>query len=247
LHGLRGLYGDDKAQFKSEEQSEAVRSALERKRDLLVILSTEEGMSVVFMALAWMETGLTTVVIVPFVGLIGEIQERCSGKGIGCCIWRNNNVTLSQRMAQIVLVGVENAVTPEFRQFLIRSEQGESLARIVIDECHVLLTQRDFRPVMRRVTSTVKCVRVPVVPLTATMPTPYWSPGFARKSVPYVWRPTPDRHCGLIFSRAIHHQNLGIDVQIQPGGRLTGAAGAAALGSAGLGMLFHGHPARAAV
>jgi ABC-type sugar transport system substrate-binding protein len=40
LHGLRGLYGDDKAQFKSEEQAEAVRLALERKADLLVILPT---------------------------------------------------------------------------------------------------------------------------------------------------------------------------------------------------------------
>jgi hypothetical protein len=47
-------------------------------------------------------------------------------------------VTLSQRMARI---GVENTVNPEFRQFLIRLEQGERPARIVIDECHILLTQ----------------------------------------------------------------------------------------------------------
>ena len=170
LHGLRGLYGDDKAQFKSEEQAEAVRLTLERKTDLLVILPTGGGKSVVFMAPAWMEMGLTTVVIVPFVALIEEMQERCNEQGIGCYIWRNNNVTLSQRMAQIVLVRVENAVTPEFRQFLIRLEQGERLGRIVIDECHVLLTQRDFRPVMRRVTSVVRCVCVPLVLLTATLP-----------------------------------------------------------------------------
>ena len=44
------------------------------------------------------------------------------------------------------------------RQFLIRLEQGERLARIVIDVCHVLLTQRDLRPVMRRVTSVVRYV-----------------------------------------------------------------------------------------
>jgi len=58
LHGLRGLYGDEKAQFKSEEQAEAVRLTLEKKTDLLVILPMGGGKSVVFMAPTWMETGL---------------------------------------------------------------------------------------------------------------------------------------------------------------------------------------------
>jgi RecQ family ATP-dependent DNA helicase len=170
LHALRGLYDDEGGQFKSREQAEAVRLALQRKTDLLVILPTGGGKSVVFMAPAWYETQKTTVVIVPFVALIEEMQDRCEDQKISCYIWRNNNVILSQRMAQIVLVGVNHAVTPEFRQFLIRLEEAGRLSRIVIDECHVLLTQRDFRPEMRRLTGTVRCVCVPVILLTATMP-----------------------------------------------------------------------------
>jgi len=73
-------------------------------------------------------------------------------------------------MAQIMLVEVENAVTPEFQQFLIRLEQAKKLARIAIDECHTILTQRDFRPVMRRLTGTIRCVDVQLVLLTATLP-----------------------------------------------------------------------------
>ena len=49
-------------------------------------------------------------------------------------------------------------------------EESEKFSRIVIDECHVLLTHRKFRPVMRRLGSLVRCVSVPLVLLTATLP-----------------------------------------------------------------------------
>jgi len=65
LNALRGLYDDSEAQFKSEEQAEAVRLAMKRSGDILVILPTGGGKSVIFMAPAWIEKELTTVVIVP--------------------------------------------------------------------------------------------------------------------------------------------------------------------------------------
>jgi DEAD/DEAH box helicase len=107
LHALRGLYGDPEAEFKSGEQADAVRSALQRETDVLAILPTGGGKSAAFMAPAWLETQLTTVVIVPFVALIEEMEGRCVKQGISCYIWRNSSIT--QRMAQVVLVGVENA------------------------------------------------------------------------------------------------------------------------------------------
>ena len=54
LNALRGLY-DSQAQFKSEEQAEAVRLAMKRSGDILVILPSGGGKSVVFMAPAWIE------------------------------------------------------------------------------------------------------------------------------------------------------------------------------------------------
>jgi RecQ family ATP-dependent DNA helicase len=170
LNALKGLYNNSETEFKSEEQAEAVRLALERSKDVLVILPTGGGKSVVFMAPAWIEKELTTVVIVPFVALIEDMQKRCQEADLSCYIWRNSGTILKQRMAQVVLVGVENAVTPEFQQFLIRLEQAQRLARIVIDECHSILTQRDFRPMMRRLPGTIRCVNVQLVLLTATLP-----------------------------------------------------------------------------
>ena len=69
-----------------------------------MILPTGGGKSVIFMTSAWIEKELTTVMIVPFITLIEEMEKRCKELGLSCYIWRNSGTILSQRMAQIVLV-----------------------------------------------------------------------------------------------------------------------------------------------
>ena len=76
----------------------------------------------------------------PFVALIEEMEERCKEHDLSCYIWRNSGTIVRQRMTQMMLVEVENAVTSKFQQFLIRLKQTQKLARIVIDECHSVLT-----------------------------------------------------------------------------------------------------------
>jgi len=111
------------------------------------------------MAPAFIEKGMTTVVIVPFIALIKEMKEGSMNAGLSCYIWHNSDTLVQQRMAQVVLIGVENAVSHEFQQFLIRLEQSNKLARLVIDECHTVLTQRNFRPVMRRLASSIRLLQ----------------------------------------------------------------------------------------
>jgi superfamily II DNA helicase RecQ len=59
--------------------------------------------------------------------------------------------------ATIVLVTPESAVTDDFHTFINRLQQTRRLDRIVIDECHVVLNnQRDFRPQLRQLESTLR-------------------------------------------------------------------------------------------
>jgi superfamily II DNA helicase RecQ len=53
---------------------------------------------------------------------------------------------------------------------LIQVESTENLGRIVLDECQILLTQREFRPVVRRLGNVMRCVSVQLILLTATLP-----------------------------------------------------------------------------
>jgi superfamily II DNA helicase RecQ len=112
LQALREMYDDPTGRFRSEEQAEAVKLALERTVDVLVILPTGAGKSLVFQLPAWIEKELTTVVIVPFVALVEEMKNRCTDLDLDCYVWRKSETILRRERAQVVIVGVENAVLP---------------------------------------------------------------------------------------------------------------------------------------
>ena len=168
LLGLQKMYGDMNMRFKSTKQAEAIKLALKREKDILAILPTGGGKSLIFQLPAFLEMDLTTVIIIPFVALVEEMEERCKDLGLSCQVWKGKSGNTMR--TQILLVGVEHAVTQEFQQLLIQLESTENLGRIVLDECQILLTQRDFRPVVRRLGSVVRCVSVQLILLTATLP-----------------------------------------------------------------------------
>jgi superfamily II DNA helicase RecQ len=168
LLGLQRMYGDSNMRFKSTKQAEAVKLALKREKDILAVIPTGGGKSLIFQLPAFLEMDLTTVVIVPFVALVEEMDERCKDLGLSCQVWKGQGGHVQR--SQILIVGVEHAVTSEFQQLLIQLESTENLGRIVLDECQILLTQRDFRPVVRRLGSVVRCVSVQLILLTATLP-----------------------------------------------------------------------------
>ena len=168
VKGLRDMYADDKARFKSIQQAEATRETLKRDSDLLVILPTGGGKTLVYLLPIFIERDMTTVVVVPFVALVDQVEEQCKGVGLSCQIWEREG--FSSGKTQVIIVGVENAILAEFHNVLIQLESTNRLARIVIDECHTLVSQRDFRPIMRRLGGLVRCVTRQLVLLTATLP-----------------------------------------------------------------------------
>jgi hypothetical protein len=68
-----------------------------------------------------------------------------------------------------MIVGVENAASDEFRGHLKQLHAMRRLDRIVVDECHVIITQADFRSVMDKL-EFLRTLPVPLVLLTATLP-----------------------------------------------------------------------------
>lgn len=169
LLGLRRMLKKNDARFKSDEQARAMKLALERKQDGLIILPTGGGKSLLFQLLAFMEKNLTTILIVPFVVLVKEMAERCENLGLSYQIWGEEK-DFNMSVPQILIMGLEHAVTSRFQQVLVQLESSERLGRIVIDECHIIHSHMDFRPVARRLGSLVRCVSIQVLLLTATLP-----------------------------------------------------------------------------
>jgi len=168
LNGLRALYKNATAIFKSTEQAKAAAIVYQRKENLLAVLPTGGGKSLLYQLSISMEENLTTIVILPFVVLVEQVEAQCIQLGFRYKVWTDDD--LDDELPQVLIVAVEHAIKREFQDLCIQFASSGRLARFVIDECHTLVTHKDFREAVRRVGATIRCVNVPVLILTATIP-----------------------------------------------------------------------------
>ena len=69
-----------------------------------------------------------------------------------------------------MLITSESAVSQAFQTFILRIRASYRLERIVIDECHTILDNReDFRPTLQRL-SELWAAEYQIIILTATLP-----------------------------------------------------------------------------
>ena len=155
--------------FKSLEQAQAVQLSVLRERNILVILPTGGGKSLIWQIPALLESPrkMTTIVFAPLTTLLDDIKERCKTSRLSCAIWRSG-VPMSQ--FDVVLASFESASQKGFQEWLTtRVTEKKDVGRIVVDECDYPLENMDFRPTMAALTSLVSHA-VPLVLLTATLP-----------------------------------------------------------------------------
>lgn len=90
LVNLRLFYQDQNAEFKSLEQAQALAAVVKRETDVLAVLSTGGGKSLLFFLPAFIEREqqLTTVVVVPLVALTADMSRRCAQHGLSFDVWR---------------------------------------------------------------------------------------------------------------------------------------------------------------
>ena len=168
LKALRKFYGDKRAMFKSPQQGKALQMIIDGKKDVLAILPTGGGKCLLFFLPTLMEPGMTTVVIVPLIAVTDDLRDRCVKAKISCANWDPHSRYDEQ--CDLLFVAVEQAVEPAFLNHLQIMHGMGILKRIVMDEAHVSLTHRNFRPDMEKLVIVMRTVPVPVLLLTATMP-----------------------------------------------------------------------------
>jgi superfamily II DNA helicase RecQ len=158
------MYGQG-AKFRNDQQRTAVMSAASGVDQLFVILPTGHGKSLTFMLPAMMPEAKTTVVITPLVALADDLLQRCRAVGIDSVIYGRST---KPRMATIVIIVTESAVTSTGMQFIVDIHLAKRLDRIVYDECHKLLEDVRFRPKLAEIKNI--SVGVQSIFLTATFP-----------------------------------------------------------------------------
>jgi superfamily II DNA helicase RecQ len=152
------------AQYRSKEQRLGLKAVLDGESPLVVILPTGGGKSLLFMLPAWLEGARTTVVISPFVALANDTEKRCKEARIDCIQWRDG----LRRRTKVVVVSAESAVSPEFMHYMTELYLSHQLDRVVLDECHLVITAAGFREAMHKLKNLA--IPVPLILLTATLP-----------------------------------------------------------------------------
>lgn len=170
LHALRQLMGSEDAGFRSVEQAAALYAVLRRMSDLLVVLPTGAGKTLLFLLPPFVEVGLITVVVIPLVAVMEQVLEECLRRGVRAVKWTSDlGLHIPGPSTHLLLVAVEHATNDLFIDLMMSLLRAGRLSRIVVDECHLALTASDYRGAMRRL-HLLRLVEVPLVLLTATLP-----------------------------------------------------------------------------
>ncbi|KAG2084486.1 uncharacterized protein F5147DRAFT_589450, partial [Suillus discolor] len=164
---LRCLMGRN-ASFKSIEQARASEAVSARLKDLIIVLGTGEGKTLLYMmpAVSIAEKNLASVVIVPLKALLDELRARFEDKGLLTLTWSPGTKTYD---ARTIFVSVEQLECPSFFDYLREGVQKGALSRIVIEESHYALTSKRYRPCLLLMPR-LRQLPLQIVACTATLP-----------------------------------------------------------------------------
>ncbi len=185
LRDLRAFLKDDSATFKDPQQSLALELIRGKEPSLLVVGPTGvecllficfvcscatqgSGKTLpIFMSAALYDGGATTVLILPLAAMHDKYKCRARRYGLACQTWTAGCDIATA--PQLLLVAVENCPWPELRDHIANLIRLGRLARIVVDEAHLLVKHESFRPCMGMLTF-FGTLAVSLVLMTATCP-----------------------------------------------------------------------------
>lgn len=144
------------------------------------------------MSISLYDGGASTIVILPLVAMHEEYISRAKQYGLTCKTWTSNFDFASA--PQLLLVAIESCSWPHLQAHVRTLIRLGRLARIVIDEIHLLLKHEPFRPCMGRL-AFFGTLAIPLVLMTATCPKSLESELFKKlgRKVYQVLRRSTDR------------------------------------------------------
>ncbi|KAL1684990.1 hypothetical protein GGG16DRAFT_119298 [Schizophyllum commune] len=172
---IRELLGRSDAGWSMDAQREGFEVLLRNDTDNILVLPTSAGKTLMCTLPSLYEHGLT-VIIVPLNSLLAQWKLNLDSMGINYHFFRGPNDDLlcssssSGRKPSIVLISADRAVNGTWAEALqnLRS-MGHFIQRIIIDEAHLAITQRHFRPVFEHL-EVARFAKCPVSLVSASIP-----------------------------------------------------------------------------
>jgi hypothetical protein len=142
LAHLRLYLNNPNAEFKSPQQALAIQMGLCSKDSFFAVLPTGGGKTATYILYHFVNRASTdiTVVIVPHVALLMNLQRQCGNLRIRQARWE---LGVHVGAASVVLVTSDMSSKVEFREYL--TSLSIRLRAIVYEECHVYVTDTSYR------------------------------------------------------------------------------------------------------
>lgn len=119
------------------------------------------------MSISLYDGGTSTVLILPLAAMHEEYKSRAQKSGLTCTTWTSDCDPATA--PQLLLVAIENCPWPDLQAHIATLVRLGRLARIVVDEVHLLVKHESFRPCMGMLAS-LGALAISLILMTATCP-----------------------------------------------------------------------------
>ena len=162
---LQEFFKNTHASLKSAMQQAAVDNVLFTNSDLIAIMPTGGGKSLLFFLYAVKNPHKSSILIVPTIALKKDMKRRAHEHGVTC----TDNLETAKDES-LVVITPEGAESSRLRTFIVHLHASNRLGSVFIDEAHIFSTECDFRPCVRRLPEMAFLPNLRFVLLTATAP-----------------------------------------------------------------------------
>jgi len=157
------------ARWSCVEQRVAMQAVLEREKDVLAIMRTSSGKSMLMVIPSMLEKNQITIGIVPLNSLLLDYSRKFKAQGIPFQIFHSHDSPTLHGPENLVITTVDQARTRSWKQQIGELNERIPVARVVFDEGHYAITDQDFRGVLDDVHE-LRQFAVQLVVLSATIP-----------------------------------------------------------------------------
>lgn len=145
---LQSMMGKADVAFRSRVQHEGVAAVLDGRDDMVIVMPTGAGKSVIFQLPPFIgpETrAKVTVVIVPLISLLEDHTRSCKSRGLRVGTW----ATRENLNVDLFLIGVEKVATEGYGVLIGRLCNEGKMGSLFFDEAHLTWMFMTFRPALR--------------------------------------------------------------------------------------------------
>ncbi|KIO00004.1 hypothetical protein M404DRAFT_30036 [Pisolithus tinctorius Marx 270] len=168
LQAMQGLLKNPSATWKSKEQGACMATVLKGQTDLVAVLGTGAGKSMLAIIPSMVQPREATVLVLPLNSLMLDYQRRLEEFRVPYQVYAADKPLNSS--TNLILVTADRALTLQWRAALAVLNQSKKVARLIFDEAHIPLMAKDYRMAFQSIHQ-LRSIPMQLVLLSATLPT----------------------------------------------------------------------------